>query len=687
MSALVASQFSESGGLKEESEAGSISDPVEDHPHWTRANDPLRRKLLQLQKSELRYKSLLDGAVEGIFVADFSLKQFRYVNTALCRMLGRSREELLQLGLEEVFQKENWKKEPAETEASVNGQGPVVFESPCRRKDGSSFAARVSVTDVVVDGSSRSLCFLSDLTALKRAERVLKESEENFRRTLDDSPLGVRIVTAAGDTLYANRKLLDFYGYESLEELRNTPTRQRYHPSSYAEFLDRRLKRQRGERVPSEYKVTIIRKNGEPRRLQIFRKEILWNGTQQFQVLYNDITESEQAEEQRKALEEKLRRSEKLEFLGRLAGSVAHDLNNVLGALSGYSELLLMEVGENPKVRSYAENIRLSAQKGALIIQDLLTLTRRGVTVAQVIRLDSVVFEFFSSPVLHRIRREYPLVDIRYELEPNLLCIKGSPVHLEKALMNLVLNAVESIPGEGRVMVRTENRHLEEPLPGCTQIKNGDYVVLSVSDTGMGIPDEDRESIFEPFFSRKSSSRSGTGLGLSIVLGTVTDHDGGIEVQSKAGQGTRFSLYFPVTREEMAVPRGSETPERCLGGGESVLVIDDIDEQREVASAMLEKLGYRVHSVSSGEAALEYLKTSKADVLLLDMIMKPGMDGLETYRKVLEITNRQKAVIVSGFSETERVRAAQKLGAGAYVKKPYALETIALAIREVLDVR
>ncbi len=639
-----------------------------------------------MEKSEFRYKSIVEEAAEGIFITDFQLVQFKYINTALCRMLGYSKEELMQLDVQDIFPEDTWRQIPVELEPSGRRDNTSAFDVPCLRKDGTSFHANFCFTEVVIDGSSCCLCFLTDVTELKRVEDNLKKSEENFRRSLDDSPLGARIVTEKGETLYANRKLLEIYGYDNLEELQAAPTKLRYTPESYTEFLERRSKRRRGESVPSEYRVTILNKRGEPRRLQVFRKEILWNGERQYQVLYNDITEREKAKEQKKALEEKLQRSEKMEFLGQLAGRVAHDLNNVLGALSGYSELLLMEVKENQKARHYAENIMHSAKKGALIIQDLLTLTRRGITATEVVSLNHVATEFFKSPVLDRIRHQHPCVEIIGDLNRNLLYIKGSPVHLEKMLMNLVLNAAESISGRGRVVVRTENRHVEDKISGFGEIGKGDYVVLSVSDTGMGIPDEYKEKIFEPFFTRKTSDRSGTGLGLPIVLGTVTDHNGCIEVQSKTGEGTTFTVYFPVTRDEMISPRCNEVLERYLGRGESVLVVDDITEQREVAAALLEKLGYRVDSVPSGEAALEYLKTSNADVLLLDMIMRPGMDGLETYQKVLEITNRQKAVIVSGFSETERVRTAQKLGAGAYIKKPYTLETIGMAIRKVLDI-
>jgi len=312
-------------------------------------------------------------------------------------------------------------------------------------------------------------------------------------------------------------------------------------------------------------------------------------------------------------------------------------------------------------------------------------LARRSVTVADVIDLNNIVSGFLKTPIYEKMKDYHPRVTFRTECDQNLLNIKGSSIHLEKTLINLVSNAAEAISGEGEVKIRTENRYLDKAVRGYDEVREGDYAVLTISDTGMGIPDENRDKIFEPFYTKKTMGRSGTGLGLAIVWGTVKDHNGYIDVQTKVGEGTTFTLYFPVTREEMVAPHQKEPIEQYMGKGESVLVVDDIAEQRDVASRLLSRLGYKVHVVSSGEEAVEYLKGNKADILVLDMIMQPGVDGLETYQRVLEIQPKQKAILVSGFSETERVKEAQRLGAGAYVKKPYVMEKIGVAIRDELD--
>jgi CheY-like chemotaxis protein len=224
------------------------------------------------------------------------------------------------------------------------------------------------------------------------------------------------------------------------------------------------------------------------------------------------------------------------------------------------------------------------------------------------------------------------------------------------------------------------------PIPGYDKVTEGDYVLLTVSDNGTGISPRDLPHIFEPFYTRKVMGRSGSGLGMAVVWGSVKDHFGYIDIESTPGKGTTVKVYLPVTRQARPQKNGITSFEE-LRGSESVLVVDDVKEQREVASYLLETLGYRVKTAASGEEAVKMCQTDRYDIVILDMIMDPGIDGMETYRRILEIRPGQKAVIASGFSETERVRATQNLGAGAYIKKPYTLENLATAVRHELDSR
>jgi PAS domain S-box-containing protein len=405
--------------------------------------------------------------------------------------------------------------------------------------------------------------------------------------------------------------------------------------------------------------------------------------------LYNqmneELAERKRMEAERDLIQARLLQSQKMEALGTLAGGVAHDLNNVLGVLVGYSELLLEKIPESSPLRRYVSNILQSGLRGAAIIQDLLTLARRGVAISEVVNLNKVIGEYFKMPEFEMLRAYHPGVTFKTDLGKDLLNVKGSPVHLGKTIMNLTSNAAEAIAGRGEVVVRTENRYLDQPVRGHDTIREGDYVVVTVSDDGRGISEKDIGKIFEPFYTKKVMGRSGTGLGLAVVWGTVKDHNGYIDVLSEEGKGSIFTLYFPASLEEPARPRETPMAETYLGKGESILVVDDVKEQRELATSMLERLGYRVAAVSGGEEAVDYLGTHKADLVLLDMIMDPGIDGLETYQRILAINPGQKAVIVSGYSETDRVSKAQELGAGPYVRKPYVLEKIGAAIRGELD--
>jgi len=270
------------------------------------------------------------------------------------------------------------------------------------------------------------------------------------------------------------------------------------------------------------------------------------------------------------------------------------------------------------------------------------------------------------------------------ELASDLMNIKGSTVHLKKTVMNLIINAAEAQPQEGVVTISTCNEYVDRPVRGYEDVQEGDYVVLSVSDQGDGIAPDDLSRIFEPFYSKKVMGRSGTGLGMAVVWGTIQDHRGYIQIDSDKEKGTSFRLYFPATREHIDEHPDSLPLDLIRGNGERILVVDDVQEQREIASVLLSSLGYGVATVSSGEDAIVHIQKHPVDLVVLDMIMDPGMDGLDTYRAILKVAPRQRAIIASGFAESERVREAQRLGAGPYLRKPYTLEALGLAIKREL---
>ncbi len=398
----------------------------------------------------------------------------------------------------------------------------------------------------------------------------------------------------------------------------------------------------------------------------------------------NDITELKLADLEKKDLQAQLQRAQKMEAIGTLAGGVAHDLNNILSGIVSYPELLLMEIDASSPLRKPILTIQKSGEKAAAIVQDLLTLARRGVAATEVVNLNSIVSEYLLSPEHEKLEIDHPDVKVERYLEANLLNILGSPVHLSKTIMNLVSNAAEAMLDGGKIIIRSENRHEDKNKNAFDEIGRGDYVTLTVEDTGIGMAPEDIERIFEPFYTKKSMGRSGTGLGMAVVWGTVKDHRGYIDINSKEGKGTAITLYFPVTRQELIKDADLVSLEEIKGRGESILVIDDVKEQRQIASEMLEKLGYNVTTVASGEAAVNHMHDHSADLMVLDMIMDPGIDGLETYKQITAIYPGQKTIIASGYSESERVKAAQKMGAGPYIKKPSLLERLGRAIKTEL---
>jgi len=384
--------------------------------------------------------------------------------------------------------------------------------------------------------------------------------------------------------------------------------------------------------------------------------------------------------------ERHLQRAQKMEALGTLAGGVAHDLNNVLGGIVGYPDLLLMQLPKDSPFRRPIEIMKETGLKAAAIVEDLLALARRGVVSNnEAADLNRVIVEYLDSPVHEKLQEYHPQVEVTTDLESGLLSILGSPVHLSKIVMNLISNAAEAMSDGGTITITTKNRYIMGTVSRGEEIAEGDYVVLQVSDTGEGIPPKDMDRIFEPFYTKKVMGRSGTGLGMAVVWATVKDLMGHIDVQSIVGEGTTFTLYFPGMKQTSGKGPTRLDINAYRGRGESILVVDDVKEQRDIACLILTELGYSVRVVSSGEEAVAYLKSNSVDLLVLDMIMDPGMDGLETYRQIVEIHPNQKAIIASGFADIDRIKRAQRLGAGPDLKKPYTLEKLCVAVRDTLD--
>jgi len=508
-----------------------------------------------------------------------------------------------------------------------------------------------------------------------QSEKALRNSEEKYKTLTNNLHVGIyrNTIGPEGKFLEANPAILNIFGFENKEEFLNISVADLYQNPEYRKKMNQKMLRNGFVR---NEELLLKKKNGRPIVCSVSAVAVK-NETGEVKY-YDGFIEDVTV---RKQLESQLQQAQKMEAIGTLAGGVAHDLNNILSGMVSYPELLLMDLPDDSSLKQPLLTIQQSGQKAAAIVQDLLTLARRGVSVREIIDLNQLIEQYLNSPEHQKILGYHPGVGVVSQLESNMLNIIGSPVHLSKSIMNLVSNAAEAMPHGGCVRIVTEACYIDKSLRGYDTVEEGDYVTLKVSDDGIGISPDDLERIFEPFYTKKTMGRSGTGLGMAVVWGTIKDHSGYIDVQSDLGKGTEFTLYFPVTRQEMEKEKPKISADKYKGQGESILIVDDVKEQRKIASQMLERLGYNVNSVPSGEEALQYMKENTADLLVLDMIMNPGIDGLETYKRILQYHPEQKAVIASGYSESDLVKEAQSMGAGAYIKKPYSYEKIGIAVK------
>ncbi|HEX2924170.1 MAG TPA: PAS domain-containing protein, partial [Chloroflexota bacterium] len=379
----------------------------------------------------------------------------------------------------------------------------------------------------------------------------------------------------------------------------------------------------------------------------------------------------------RKQLEEQLLRSQRLETAGRIAAQVAHDFNNLLGPMVAYPELIKMKLAPDDPAVPYCDSMLEAAQLMADLNSDMLALSRRGLLEQQPVSLNQLVEQAV------RQMGDYPAtLRLELALASDLLPVSGSPAQISRMLSNLLVNAREALHDIGLLAVKTENIYVERPFGRYSRVETGEYVKLSVADTGCGIAPEIQDKIFDTFFTTKQvAGRRGCGLGLSIVQAVVEDHHGYIDLESEIGKGTTFTVYLPIHR----APDEEASTDGLQGGTETILVVDDDQIQRGVSTALLETLGYQVRTASSGEEAVEFLRSHSVDLLMLDMIIEDKIDGTETYRRVLEVRPGQRAIVVSGYAESDRVREALALGVGAYLRKPLTIVDLAKAVRAELD--
>lgn len=663
------------------------------------ARDITERKASEekVQKAKEQLENFIENSIDPIVVGDNTGHVVK-PNKAFLDMIGYSEDEIIGKGVDSLSITETgtyesttgtlititeeffWESSRILQELFEKGK-IFSWETYYMHKSGKIIPVIQNIS-LIYDNDriiTSSFSIVRDLTEQKKAEAVLRESEARFRAIAESSMDAIITTDDQNNIIFCNPAAEKMFGH-SKEELAGQPggmlLPERFREQNKNSFQNA-LKQEMPLLSGKLTEACGLKKDQQefPIEVSIITYQI--DDKVYFTSTVHDITE-------RKKMEEQIRQSQKMEAIGTLAGGVAHDLNNILSAMISYPELMLLNLPEDSPMRKPLVSIKAAGEKAAAIVNDMLTLARRGVNVSEVVNLNAVLTDYFNTPHYEKLKSFHPEVEFEINCAPDLLNTVGSPVHFSKTVMNLISNAAEAMPEGGKVTISTKNQYLDKPVSGYENIKEGEYSVLTVQDSGVGISQDDISRIFEPFFTKKVMGRSGTGLGLAIVWGTVQDHNGYIGVNSTPGKGTTFKLYFPATRREIEDKKETLPIEKYSGHGEYILVVDDMESQREIASHILTKLNYRVETVASGEEAVEYLKSKPVDLVVLDMIMDPGIDGLETYRRILEISPKQKAIIASGFSATDRVTEAQKIGVGTYIKKPYLMGEIGIAVNTEL---
>jgi len=547
---------------------------------------------------------------------------------------------------------------------------PEVYDLRVIDKEGTLKWLEIGGVQITWEGKPASLNFVKDITDRKQAELALKKSENRYHELFDSVMEGFGIVDENEIVKFCNPAYVKIFEANSVEDLTGKCLLDYIPENQKKLILSETEVRKKGK--SSQYELEIITAKGN-------RKIILASISPRFDDENNyigafgaimDITET-------KRLQEFASRAQRLETAGRIAGQVAHDFNNLLGPMMAYPDLIKNELPKDHSASKLLNDIEKAAGTMADINQQLLTLSRRGHYTLETINLNDIITQS-----LNQIEMPPATLYIETELDQNLMNIKAGSSQILRVISNLINNARDAMQNKGYLYIQTENYYADKFSGKYGRVPKGEYAKVTITDTGCGISEDILHKMFDPFYSTKIADKHrGSGLGLSVVHAVMEDHGGYIDIQTKPGQGTSFYLYFPITRELVETP----TSDNIIGGTENILVVDDDALQREVALNLLIKLGYKAIAVESGEKAIEYLKENSLDLIILDMIMPDGIDGVETYKRALEINPEQKAIIVSGYAETEQVNLAMKLGADSFIRKPLTLKAVARAVRQELE--
>jgi PAS domain S-box-containing protein len=572
---------------------------------------------------------------------------------------------------------------PEESEAAaelhrrmLQGETLTGIEVRRRRRDGTLLDISLSGTPLWDEnGKVRGIIgFLADITERKRAELALREAEEKYRGIFENAVEGIYQSTPDGKYISANPALARMLGFHSPEELIETSNA---HPMEYLD-PEKRVEFQ-----------ALMKKHGRVHGFQYQLRRcddtLLWVSENAHavrdaggNVLYYEGTVEDIT--RHRELEEQLRQMQKIEAIGRLAGGVAHDFNNILMAISSYAELLCRKLPEADSSRRYVDEIVRATDRGSSLTQGLLAFSRKQVLSPQIVDLNALIGDQIN--MLERLLGE--AIVLRFQPGAGLGHTKVDPGQVQQVVMNLVINARDAMPDGGEVLIETANAELDPSASDSGARSSSEYVMISVTDTGCGIDDETKPHIFEPFFTTKEQGK-GTGLGLATVFGIVKQSSGQIFLQSEPGMGTTFKVYFPRV-EHMPVSANSERQSPSVAGHETILLVEDQAAIRESAAEYLSENGYTVLQAQNGVEALEIVSqhTGMVHLLLTDVVM-PKMSGKELSEKFAAVYPKARVVFMSGYSNNVLSNHQALDRKHLLLQKPFRLNALGQSIREALN--
>ncbi len=596
---------------------------------------------------------------------------FLYVNAAACQMLGYSRSELQSMSIFDInpsLDPERW--EPLWQ--ALLTQGRRIFRSAHKSKEGRLLQVEIDSNVFALEGETFSCSFARDDTDKRKAEEALQRDHDFVESLIATAPVMVHVRDSQGRIERFNRCAEQATGY-SLEELRGKHWVDTVVPPAERAEVSAWLSQSMSGATMLGVICPIVTKTGEERHV-LWHDQLLTDpasGGVRLLAIGQDITEQ-------RNLEQRLRQAEKLEAIGRLAGGVAHDFNNQLAGIMGWTEILRRELDNPTTVGECAEHIMTALRRASDLTSQLLAYARKGKYVTKTVDTHDVVREVIGI-LQHRIDKR---ISIETELRAQVSTTKGDPTQLGNAVLNLGINACDAMPNGGSLTFATRVIKLDatEVAGSPYEVDPGEFVELTVSDTGTGIDERTQQHMFEPFFTTKAEGR-GTGMGLAAVYGTVKSHRGMIFVSSSIGLGTSIRMRLPVTR---APPEGkaSEASSRELGATRlRVLLVDDEAVVRDVTTRLLVRLGCQVTSFDNGFDAIKHYREAwqSVDVVMLDMVM-PLLDGKATYQAIRAVNPAVSVILVSGYSVDGDAESLLAEGATDFVQKPFRLSNLEAAL-------